>query len=95
MIMEFTKMLALPLFYTRQTSGYSGSDLNALAKDAALGPIRELSVSEVQAMDASRVRLQIFSCSLSLICLWKGFVKYSSMVDNSFLMQIGEKTIFE
>ncbi|GFS13646.1 spastin [Elysia marginata] len=40
----------------KQTSGYSGSDLNALAKDAALGPIRELSVSEVQAMDASRVR---------------------------------------
>ncbi|GFO45126.1 spastin [Plakobranchus ocellatus] len=40
----------------KQTSGYSGSDLNALAKDAALGPIRELSVTEVQAMDANRVR---------------------------------------
>ncbi|BFZ07348.1 hypothetical protein BsWGS_10387 [Bradybaena similaris] len=40
----------------KQTEGYSGSDLNALAKDAALGPIRELSISEVKAMDANRVR---------------------------------------
>ena len=26
--------------YNRQTEGYSGSDLTALARDAALGPIR-------------------------------------------------------
>lgn len=38
------------------TDGYSGSDLNALAKDAALGPIRELSVTEVKEVDASKVR---------------------------------------
>ncbi|PVD25741.1 hypothetical protein C0Q70_13401 [Pomacea canaliculata] len=38
------------------TEGYSGSDLTALAKDAALGPIRELSVSEVKVMDANKVR---------------------------------------
>ncbi|XP_045166158.2 spastin-like isoform X2 [Mercenaria mercenaria] len=38
------------------TDGYSGSDLNALAKDAALGPIRELSLSEVKEVDASKVR---------------------------------------
>lgn len=36
--------------------GYSGSDLNALAKDAALGPIRELSVTEVKQVDANKVR---------------------------------------
>lgn len=36
--------------------GYSGSDLNALAKDAALGPIRELSVTEVKEVDANKVR---------------------------------------
>ncbi|XP_005099700.2 spastin isoform X1 [Aplysia californica] len=40
----------------KHTEGYSGSDLNALAKDAALGPIRELSVTEVKEMDANRVR---------------------------------------
>ncbi|KAH9509344.1 hypothetical protein Btru_046806 [Bulinus truncatus] len=40
----------------KQTEGYSGSDLNALAKDAALGPIRELSLHEVRSMDANKVR---------------------------------------
>lgn len=40
----------------RLTEGYSGSDLTALAKDAALGPIRELSPAEVKCLDASKVR---------------------------------------
>ncbi|KAI8744536.1 spastin isoform X1 [Biomphalaria glabrata] len=40
----------------KQTEGYSGSDMNALAKDAALGPIRELSLHEVKSMDANKVR---------------------------------------
>uniref|UniRef100_A0A0L8GTB5 microtubule-severing ATPase n=1 Tax=Octopus bimaculoides TaxID=37653 RepID=A0A0L8GTB5_OCTBM len=40
----------------RLTDGYSGSDLTALARDAALGPIRELSPSEVKCLDASKVR---------------------------------------
>ncbi|KAL4238170.1 hypothetical protein ACF0H5_002882 [Mactra antiquata] len=39
-----------------KTEGYSGSDLNALAKDAALGPIRDLSLTEVKEVDASKVR---------------------------------------
>ncbi|XP_076464285.1 spastin-like isoform X2 [Babylonia areolata] len=38
------------------TEGYSGSDLTALAKDAALGPIRELSMTEVRSVDANKVR---------------------------------------
>lgn len=38
------------------TDGYSGSDLTALAKDAALEPIRELDVEQVKNMDPMAVR---------------------------------------
>lgn len=38
------------------TKGYSGSDLNALAKDAALGPIRELGLNGVKSTTAEQVR---------------------------------------
>uniref|UniRef100_A0A7M4F995 microtubule-severing ATPase n=1 Tax=Crocodylus porosus TaxID=8502 RepID=A0A7M4F995_CROPO len=38
------------------TDGYSGSDLTALAKDAALGPIRELKPEQVKNMSASEMR---------------------------------------
>lgn len=38
------------------TEGYSGSDLTALAKDAALGPIRELNPEQVRCLDPSSVR---------------------------------------
>ncbi|KRT82385.1 AAA protein, partial [Oryctes borbonicus] len=38
------------------TEGYSGSDLTALAKDAALGPIRELQPEQVKHMDPCAVR---------------------------------------
>lgn len=40
----------------RVTSGYSGSDLTSLAKDAALGPIRELGPHQVRNMSASEMR---------------------------------------
>lgn len=40
----------------RQTEGYSGSDLTALARDAALGPIRDLRPDQIQSVDASKVR---------------------------------------
>ncbi|XP_073698289.1 spastin isoform X2 [Garra rufa] len=40
----------------RMTDGYSGSDLTSLAKDAALGPIRELRPEQVKSMPASEMR---------------------------------------
>lgn len=40
----------------KMTSGYSGSDLTSLAKDAALGPIRELGPHQVRNMSASEMR---------------------------------------
>ncbi|XP_034721751.1 spastin-like [Etheostoma cragini] len=39
----------------RLTEGYSGSDLTSLAKDASLGPIRELHPDQVRNMEASEV----------------------------------------
>ncbi|XP_069546222.1 spastin-like isoform X3 [Brachyistius frenatus] len=38
------------------TTGYSGSDLTSLAKDAALGPIRELGPDQVLSMAATEMR---------------------------------------
>ncbi|CAN9499963.1 unnamed protein product [Ophioblennius macclurei] len=40
----------------RATAGYSGSDLTSLAKDAALGPIRELGPDQVRCMAATEMR---------------------------------------
>jgi spastin len=49
------------------TDGYSGSDLTALAKDAALGPIREKNVEELKKMSANRIRpLNIGDFKMSL-----------------------------
>jgi spastin len=41
---------------SRLTDGYSGSDLTALAKDAALGPIREKSVEALKTLSADNIR---------------------------------------
>ncbi|XP_024153568.1 spastin [Oryzias melastigma] len=41
---------------SKLTAGFSGSDLTSLAKDAALGPIRELGPDQVRNMSASEVR---------------------------------------
>uniref|UniRef100_A0A8D8QXQ3 Spastin n=2 Tax=Cacopsylla melanoneura TaxID=428564 RepID=A0A8D8QXQ3_9HEMI len=41
---------------SKLTEGYSGSDLTNLAKDAALGPIRELNADEVFRLDPRKVR---------------------------------------
>uniref|UniRef100_A0A673LIM7 Fidgetin-like protein 1 n=1 Tax=Sinocyclocheilus rhinocerous TaxID=307959 RepID=A0A673LIM7_9TELE len=45
----------------RMTEGYSGSDLTSLAKDAALGPIRELRPEQVRNMPADKMRDICFS----------------------------------
>uniref|UniRef100_A0A2I3HLN0 Spastin n=1 Tax=Nomascus leucogenys TaxID=61853 RepID=A0A2I3HLN0_NOMLE len=58
------------LAFLRMTDGYSGSDLTALAKDAALGPIRELKPEQVKNMSASEmrnIRLSDFTESLKKI----------------------------
>lgn len=43
-------------YLAKKTQGYSGSDLTSLAKDAALGPIRELGPQQVRSMAASEMR---------------------------------------
>ncbi|XP_020510939.2 spastin-like [Labrus bergylta] len=43
-------------YVAKKTAGYSGSDLTSLAKDAALGPIRELGPDQVRSMAASEMR---------------------------------------
>uniref|UniRef100_A0AAR2IMX7 microtubule-severing ATPase n=1 Tax=Pygocentrus nattereri TaxID=42514 RepID=A0AAR2IMX7_PYGNA len=45
----------------RMTDGYSGSDLTSLAKDAALGPIRELRPEQVRNLAANEMRNIRFS----------------------------------
>lgn len=39
-----------------ETDGYSGSDLTALAKDAAMGPVRELRIEELKQLSVNRIR---------------------------------------
>ncbi|CAF3921791.1 unnamed protein product [Rotaria sordida] len=39
-----------------ETNGYSGSDLTALAKDAAMGPVRELDVEKLKQLSISHIR---------------------------------------
>lgn len=42
--------------FLSETDGYSGSDLTALAKDAAMGPVRELRIEELKQLSVSRIR---------------------------------------
>ncbi|CAN0402844.1 unnamed protein product [Lampetra planeri] len=71
----------------RITEGYSGSDLTALAKDAALGPIRELDPEQVKNMSANEVRnirtsdfedsLKKIKRSVNIVTL-EGYMKWNS-----------------
>ena len=52
------------------TDGYSGSDLTALAKDAALGPIRERPIEQLKMLNANNIRpinINDFKASLNKI----------------------------
>jgi spastin len=40
----------------RQTDGYSCSDITALARDAAMGPLRDLTPAQVREMPADQIR---------------------------------------
>jgi len=42
--------------FSSETNGYSGSDLTALAKDAAIGPVRELRMEELKKLSVNRIR---------------------------------------
>ena len=44
------------VFVERETDGYSGSDLTALAKDAAMGPVRELDIEALKQLSVSNIR---------------------------------------
>lgn len=68
----------------KATEGYSGSDLQALCKDAALGPIRELGahiteahISDIRGINSSdfhvaleRVRASVSPATLDELALW-------------------------
>ncbi|KAF4325066.1 hypothetical protein BBO99_00000651 [Phytophthora kernoviae] len=53
----------------RATEGYSGSDLKAVCKDAALGPIRELGaqVANVKAEDVREINAEDFQVALTRV----------------------------
>ena len=53
-------------FVCSETQGYSGSDLNALAKDAAMGPVRELRMDELKQLSVSRIRLSSLGKTFSM-----------------------------
>jgi SpoVK/Ycf46/Vps4 family AAA+-type ATPase len=39
-----------------KTTGYSGSDMDGLIREAALGPIRNIKVDDLETMDIGHVR---------------------------------------
>lgn len=54
----------------RKTEGYSGSDLSAICKEAAMGPVRELSseaLRTVKAEEMRQINFQDFAMALQNI----------------------------
>ena len=55
---------------SKETDGYTASDITALAKDAALGPVRELPMDKVKNLNLDKMRkinMDDFNSSLKRI----------------------------
>ncbi|XP_044728262.1 spastin isoform X4 [Chrysoperla carnea] len=76
------------------TEGYSGSDLTALAKDAALGPIRELDPEQVRNVDLSSVRnITINDFLESLKRIRRSVSPHSLIAYEKWSLEYGEVTL--
>src|SRR5699024_9484099 len=76
------------------TEGYSASDLTALAKDAALGPIRELHPEQVKEMDPNALRSITISDFLDSLKRIRRSVSPQSLVAyEKWSLQYGDMSI--
>ncbi|XP_049817411.1 spastin isoform X2 [Aethina tumida] len=76
------------------TEGYSGSDLTALAKDAALGPIRELQPEQVKQMDPNAIRgITINDFLDSLKCIRRSVSPQSLVAYEKWSLQFGDVSL--
>lgn len=79
---------------SKLTEGYSGSDLTALAKDAALGPIRELKPEEVKSVDPREMRnVSMADFTESLKRIRKSVASQSLTFYNQWNSEFGDVTI--
>ncbi|XP_055525289.1 spastin isoform X6 [Wyeomyia smithii] len=76
------------------TDGYSGSDLTALAKDAAFEPIRELNVEEVKNMDPTMLRsIRVSDFYNSLKRIRRSVAPSSLVAYEKWLQDFGDVTL--
>uniref|UniRef100_A0A1Y9HAL7 Spastin n=1 Tax=Anopheles farauti TaxID=69004 RepID=A0A1Y9HAL7_9DIPT len=76
------------------TEGYSGSDLTALARDAALEPIRELNVEEVKNMDPTKLRsIRESDFHNSLKRIRRSVAPHSLVAYEKWLQDFGDVTL--
>uniref|UniRef100_A0A182NGD4 microtubule-severing ATPase n=1 Tax=Anopheles dirus TaxID=7168 RepID=A0A182NGD4_9DIPT len=76
------------------TEGYSGSDLTALARDAALEPIRELNVEQVKNMDPTKLRsIRESDFHNSLKRIRRSVAPHSLVAYEKWLQDFGDVTL--